>query len=895
MAASQSNQLVLPFRKSTHITLATVIRRYVTEKYGQHPDTFRQDLDVIDALRRDAVNVREAHASGIKKLQAYAGQLAWMGGKFPVEIGAEFAWYPALGYNVDRPIVQNNLKFERANVLYNLAALYAQLAVGTSHADADGLKAAASYFGQAAGVLGYLRDTVLVDADVASCVPDDMDAATLDCLEQLMLAQAQECFWMRAVSERYKDATIAKLAARLSDYYDAAGEAASKSDAISRAWIHHVSAKHHHFAAAAQYRASLDCLEKRRYGEEVARLQDALSCVAEGLKENRGGYLGKTVVEDLNGLKRRVEEDLKRAERDNDVIYLNIVPRKSELKILERANMATPRVPPQVQNPFEYLGDKAEFGPALFSKLVPFAVHLAVSVYEERRDRLVNQNIIQDLEVLTEQLHTTLLELQLPGSLQAIERPLGLPGSLVQHAEEMRYADAVDRVKRSFEDINKLRASDRATFDEGKALLAVEGDEDAQLRRKHGTERWTRPEGRVDGAQGQKLWTNVDEIEGYFASSGASDGVVRDMFASIEDMLVLLAGPERTLTEFVPNSRKMDLPEALRPSLGRLRSAYNDVLRLESRRRKRVESLREKARADDVKPDMLKETARLERAFPNTPIVASHFDNFFAARLRDLYDRDQDTIVPQERADQEKTLEDVSRANREFVAQKKATTGGGGREREAALQKLDNAYYKYKEVVRNVEVGRKFYNDLSKIVSAFRDQSRAWVQQRRKEAQATEEELSMPVLSSLNLSTRPSMSSPQQPQQQTVPQQNISQQSFPQHFLPQQMPQEQIPQQQLPPQQMPYQQMPPQQMPQHMPPQQMSPQRTLPQQPLVQPQPQLHQHQMWNPEMGIRFGASPAPSGTPQAGPGGGPPQATGQAKSNPPGTWNPASGIRFG
>lgn len=59
----------------------------MTDKYGQHPDAFRDDLDVIDALRRDAVNVREAHSSGIKKLQAYAAQLAWISGKFPVEVG----------------------------------------------------------------------------------------------------------------------------------------------------------------------------------------------------------------------------------------------------------------------------------------------------------------------------------------------------------------------------------------------------------------------------------------------------------------------------------------------------------------------------------------------------------------------------------------------------------------------------------------------------------------------------------------------------------------------------------------------------------------------------------------------------------------------------------------
>ena len=47
---------------------------------------FRHDLDVIDSLRRDAVNTRDPHPSGIKKLQTYAAQLVWMGGKFPIDV-----------------------------------------------------------------------------------------------------------------------------------------------------------------------------------------------------------------------------------------------------------------------------------------------------------------------------------------------------------------------------------------------------------------------------------------------------------------------------------------------------------------------------------------------------------------------------------------------------------------------------------------------------------------------------------------------------------------------------------------------------------------------------------------------------------------------------------------
>ena len=81
-----SNVLFLPFRKTTPVSLSTAIKGYISSKYDQHPDMFRQDLEVIDALRRDAVQVREPHTSGIKKISAYAGQISWMGAKFPIDV-----------------------------------------------------------------------------------------------------------------------------------------------------------------------------------------------------------------------------------------------------------------------------------------------------------------------------------------------------------------------------------------------------------------------------------------------------------------------------------------------------------------------------------------------------------------------------------------------------------------------------------------------------------------------------------------------------------------------------------------------------------------------------------------------------------------------------------------
>jgi programmed cell death 6-interacting protein len=76
----------LPFRKTHSVALSAAIKQYISTKYDQHPDMFKQDLGVIDNLRRDAVNVKEPHVSGLKKIAAYAAQLAWIGGKFPIDV-----------------------------------------------------------------------------------------------------------------------------------------------------------------------------------------------------------------------------------------------------------------------------------------------------------------------------------------------------------------------------------------------------------------------------------------------------------------------------------------------------------------------------------------------------------------------------------------------------------------------------------------------------------------------------------------------------------------------------------------------------------------------------------------------------------------------------------------
>ena len=509
--------------------------------------------------------------------------------------------------------------------------------------------------------------------------------------------------------------------------------------------------------------------------------------------------------------------------------------------------MAIAKVPKEVSTPSDFIGEKEEFGPPLFAKLVPFAVHVAASIYEERRDRLVNTNIIDELEILTTKIHDTLSSLNLPGSLQALEKPLGLPPSLTSHAEEIRQADALNRLQRSFSDTNKIKASDDAIFNEGRELLQAEAAENDRLLKKYGTDRWTRPDSKSAAA---KLYAQVVEIDGYLKSAGNSDQLVVSKFRECEDMLRILSSTDRDIGNFVPSSRRVAIPPKLEGEVSRLRNSLNEVSRLESRRRRKIEALREKAKKDDINNSILAETARLERAYPSQTVVPAHFEDFFEQRLQ-KYDSDI-AGVKSESDEQDRLLAQLEAANASFVAARRGDTSS--REREQALQKLENAYFKYKEIVSNLEVGRKFYNDLAKIVGRFRDGCKAFAYERREEVLWMENDLSLPPLSNLTLS-------PQQPQQARVYNTRASA-----HVSP-------------PPAQ--YQPEPPR-------PQLYSPQNEK----LPAPVPQRASiasmttppimPTTWNPELGIKFGG-PSPG---EQNPG---PNQGGQR-----GTWDPNRGLKF-
>jgi programmed cell death 6-interacting protein len=103
--------------------------------------------------------------------------------------------------------------------------------------------------------------------------------------------------------------------------------------------------------------------------------------------------------------------------------------------------------------------------PALFGSLVPYSVRQAIGLYNERKNTQISKQLVAEWEGITSQGHALLRELGLPGSLQAIEVPLGLPPTLLTHMDDLKAKGGIQKLKQMRTDVRNLWSSDKQIYE----------------------------------------------------------------------------------------------------------------------------------------------------------------------------------------------------------------------------------------------------------------------------------------------------------------------------------------------------------------------------------------------------------------------------------------------
>ncbi|KAF0296691.1 Programmed cell death 6-interacting protein [Amphibalanus amphitrite] len=239
----------------------------------------------------------------------------------------------------------------------------------------------------------------------------DLNPETLAALSQLMQAQAQEAFVLKAIRDQMKEAIIAKLCAQCDDYYSESLKAMQRESGEE--------------SGLAEYYQSRVCNANKAVGEEIARLQHAESLIRSSA--TRAGDVPAWGV-----YAARAQQALASAKKDNDFIYHERVPDVKALAPIGKAAIAK-----LLPAPEHYSKDFRD----LFAQLTPVPVQQAMAGYEVRKTELVNTEVGR-LREATQTLNGVLASLNLPAALEDTSGT-ALPSSIREKAAH----DSVVRAK----------------------------------------------------------------------------------------------------------------------------------------------------------------------------------------------------------------------------------------------------------------------------------------------------------------------------------------------------------------------------------------------------------------------------------------------------------------
>ncbi|KAI9338102.1 BRO1-like domain-containing protein [Zopfochytrium polystomum] len=232
----------------------------------------------LDELRVHA-GAPERSEMGIEKLLRYFAQLLHMEEKFAFQtkkVQIEFFWFEA--FAADRKVIATCIQYEKAAVLYNVAAVLCQLGCAQRLWTKDGKRNASIYFQKAAGVLLFVRDTLCQRFQLKLDTASDLSEKTLTAAAQLMLAQAMECYLDKAYEDGARSTVISMISAQTADFFEIALTHAKDDlpligrSRFSKEWTAKIAAKYHLYVGLAHFHAPLLLAPEQALGERVARL-----------------------------------------------------------------------------------------------------------------------------------------------------------------------------------------------------------------------------------------------------------------------------------------------------------------------------------------------------------------------------------------------------------------------------------------------------------------------------------------------------------------------------------------------------------------------------------------------------------------------------------------------
>lgn len=701
--------IAVPPKKTTEIDIVGPLKNTLCAIYPNHATLgLTESLEALNKLRKDCTgkSLDFKHEVATNFLQKYYDGLCCLEAKCPPsDVQIPFKWKDSLGgssFLGSSSLTIPSLAYEKACVLYNIAAAQTQTAAATVNETLNNdlaLKQAAKFFCSASGIFQALKH-IVPSAIGNQDVTVDLHNETLQALHMVMLSQAQEAFFYKAANDNMKDAVIAKIASQCEDYYNETYKYMQvKFSWPERDWLPLVQMKSQAFKGIAEYYQGIVCGVNQNFGEQLCRLTKSLELLKGA--ESRGGVLYPSAFKEyLKRATRAFEE----ARKDNEFIYHARIPDYNSLAPIGKAVLAK-----ATPIPDRFLPDQ----PDLFSKLLPVALQQAAAKLDASKQDLVNKEIAT-LRELSQVLDATLASMNLPAALEDTG-DLQLPNSLKQKSDAIRSQGGMQELERKLVELPELLKRNKEILDETERMLNQEEDTDNKLREQF-KERWNRtPSAKLVGG----FKDNITKYRKIIQNAVDADEKVRQKFLAHRENIRILESSEQEIIKSLPSGAT---GAAGSPAAKKLTQLMSKVEALKNERAV-IEAELQGSPFDDLKSKFLNALSG-DRAINESALATESLYEIYAPLQKQVRDS---------RERQEALLNEIREANEEFVKSKGPAASSS---REAVLSNLASAHGAFNELTANVSIlastydyltliaffslqlneGTKFYNDLTQLL-----------------------------------------------------------------------------------------------------------------------------------------------------------------------------------
>ncbi|XP_031617798.1 programmed cell death 6-interacting protein [Contarinia nasturtii] len=687
-----SELLVVPLKKPSEVDVVKPLKNLIQSSYSGNDAANASDhsesINEFSKLRNSAIwKAFEKYESSLDILYGYYDQLCSLEAKIPVhELQIPFKWKDAFDkgsiFGGRISLTLTSLAYEKECVLFNIAALQSAVAASQSTDSDDGLKMATKLLQQAAGIFAHLRG--VTPFAIPQEPTPDLNPETLQVLSNLMLAQAQEIFVMKAIKDSMKDLIIAKLACQCEELYAEALRGLQKDSLRSiwdKDWVATIAGKQAGFHAITQFYQSLVCRNNKAVGEEIARLQNAVELFKAA--QSRSGK--PSLYEEFAS---RAQRHLTESKKDNDFIYNEIIP---DVKTLEGPGKA------QLAKASAFTTPLSPNSKDLFADLVPVALHQAISASDARKNEIVNGEVMR-LRESTQNLNGILASLNLPAAIE-ITSGNALPQSVLDKAKDIREKGGIENLRTLINDLPESLKRNQEILDESDRILNEEAEADTRLRTQF-KEKWTRtPSDKLT----EMFRSNAAKYREIIRNATTADKTVRDTFDKHSHGMELLSKSESELENACPVSSGGNISNC--HSVQELRKLMDNVDTIKAEREVIESEL--KSATVDLKEQFL--SALAQDGAINEPNISI---GTIGKALAPLREQVNDSI-----ARQESLVQQIQSAHQAFVNE----TGGGSGSRDTFLSELASAYDAFTTLQNNLKEGTKFYNDLTQLLITFQN------------------------------------------------------------------------------------------------------------------------------------------------------------------------------